>query len=552
MRRGIILAGLLMGVSTAHATTYYVSDCQAGAVGACVAGKDSNLGTDPGSPWKTFDKFHTQFGSLETGDHVLFARGGAFTATGVYYFSNSKSRAGNPIVVADYTPTWGAGAGRPIITDLTGNLFALESSGLDEGFTFQNLDLRGGGTNQAFFLYDDLNDVTLDNLDISGFGMGVHCEPGSRLPNRVRLTNSHVFNNGSFGWLGEANDLLIENNVFDNNGFATDAEGAGLNHNVYVSGVVPATGIVIRGNSLTHSAVVGGRCGGDSMELEGILHQLLVENNLVQEDIGGASGGCYGIAVNPGYNDVHGENFQGAIIRGNRVINVGANGFNIGACPDCIIENNVVVQEQTLGFGTGIAIPSGVFTPDDLEDTNVTVRNNSIYFGASTTGVTGISLGGTGTSHVFVNNAVHYAGSSNDVAAFQLNLSASAYEAVDNNLFYAPNASGARWERSTSSSLSQWRSIRPGFDVSSLQANPGFASPGTPNHDLSIPASSPAVNAGNVAFASPVDITGRTRDAHPDIGAYEYVSGATLSIDDASTQEGDGAGSSLTVTVHLE
>jgi hypothetical protein len=312
-----------------------------------------------------------------------------------------------------------------------------------------------------------------------------------------------------------------------------------LNHNIYVSGVRPATGIVIRGNSLTHSAVVDGACGGDSMELEGVLHQVVIENNLVQEDVGGVVGACYGIAVNPGYNDVQGENFQGAIIRGNRVINVGANGLNIGSCPDCVIENNVVAQEQALGFGTGIALHSGVFTPDDLDDTNVTVRNNSIYLGASTTGLTGISLGGTGTSHVLVNNAVHYAGSSSNVAAFELNLSASAYEAVDNNLFYAPNASGALWERSTSSSLSQWRTRRPGFDVNSLQADPGFASPGTPNYNLAIPAGSPAVNAGNVPLASPVDIAGHARDARPDIG-------------DASTQEGDGSGSSLTVTVHLE
>jgi hypothetical protein len=81
MTRGIILAGLLMGTSTAHAATYYVSDCQAGAVLGCVAGQDSDAGTDPGSPWKTFDKFHAMFDSLKAGDHVLFARGGTFTGT---------------------------------------------------------------------------------------------------------------------------------------------------------------------------------------------------------------------------------------------------------------------------------------------------------------------------------------------------------------------------------------------------------------------------------------------------------------------------------------
>jgi len=37
--------------------------------------------------------------------------------------------------------------------------------------------------------------------------------------------------------------------------------------------------------------------------------------------------------------------------------------------------------------------------------------------------------------------------------------------------------------------------------------------------------SSPAINAGTAVGAPAVDFAGRPRDAHPDIGAYEWQSG---------------------------
>jgi hypothetical protein len=61
------------------------------------------------------------------------------------------------------------------------------------------------------------------------------------------------------------------------------------------------------------------------------------------------------------------------------------------------------------------------------------------------------------------------------------------------------------------------------LDSNSHQLDPLFVSPSSPSYDLSIPVGSPAVNAGNVTLSYLIDINGLTRDANPDIGAYEYI-----------------------------
>ena len=52
MRKLLFLA-LLMLAGSAHATTYYVSDCGSGAALGCVAGNDANVGSSAAAPWKS-------------------------------------------------------------------------------------------------------------------------------------------------------------------------------------------------------------------------------------------------------------------------------------------------------------------------------------------------------------------------------------------------------------------------------------------------------------------------------------------------------------------
>jgi len=544
MKWTIVLTGLLMLAGTARATNYYLSDCQAGHEPGCLAGSDANNGTDPATPWLTFDKAFSIFRSLQGGDQILFARGGSFAAGNHPHWANYNHDHTNPIVIGDYIPSWSSGANRPILTETQagGTIFSFLDDDIpthDEGYIVKNLELRGN--NQGSYgvtLNNDVDFVTLDNLVIHDFvGIGVICgdgfssqdpsDPSIKNPrlldnDHITLTNSSIFNNSNMGYLGGCNDVLIAGNTFDNNG-----SGSKFNHNVYIAAPYRSyKNIIVRNNTLTHSSVVNGQCSGTSFVIHGPFQGLVIENNTVQEDIGAVNGGCWGIAMQP--YSVAVDSAPATVIRGNRVINVGGMAIGATSCPNCVIENNVIVQEQpssALGdnfWGIEMPIESlGV----SLANTNAVIRNNSIYISSVKYGE-GIYLGSPGTGLVVVNNAVHYAGTSGGVAGFQLQLAPASYTAVDNNIFYSPNSSGSRWEGSRGQTLTQWRAT--GFDVDSSTANPFFASPATPNFDLSIPANSPAVDKGNVANASPVDINGQTRDIHPDIGAYEYFAGGAV------------------------
>jgi hypothetical protein len=534
MKRAIVLTGLLMLAGVARATVYYVSDCRAGADPNCVAGDDTRAGTDPTLPWRTVAHASDQFGSMRPGDQVLFARGGSFT-DGDCWWNNYNSVAANPIIIADYTPPWSSGANRPILTYTNTDpnngrsILRFECNGnahRRDGFVIRNLELHGSGTGWGIFFSNDVDDILMENLLIDGFTIGVGTEggqtpdPGSDMTcDHVILRNSRMVNNNGDGFLGLGNDILIENNQFENNGTA----GGIRNHNVYLEGF--GDNNVVRGNDLYRASMSGGVCTGTSLVAHGVHNGLVIENNTVHEDVGAANDGCYGISVTVGYSSAEGS--PGAVIRGNRVINVGGIGISATSCPNCVIEDNVIVEEQPTDDFAGIKIPDRSRKPIDMPDTNATIRNNSVYFSAAVTGGSlGIYLGDEGTGHVVVNNAVHYAGTAGGgggVSGFWLNLPVASYAAVDNNIFYSPNSPNSKWEGSRGQTLAQWRVT--GFDVDSSTANPLFASPASPDYNLSIPSVSPAVNAGNAVNASPVDITGRIRDANPDIGAYEYIAG---------------------------
>jgi hypothetical protein len=539
MKRTGIFIGLLMWAAAAKAATYYVSDCQSGAQSGCFSGKDTNDGlspTDDGlghGPWQTLEKALNSVSGAPKGTKFLFARGGVFSrsAAGIR-LANFNSAWDNPIVIDAYTPSWASPSSNPpIINSAAGvYLFDFENGGNaahDEGYVIRNLDLRGGGMGGVgIFMFNDVDYVTIESMRIDGFTIGVQLaggntpNPGSdRSNDNLILRNSTITNNSGMGFLGGGSDFLIENNIFDNNGFGD----AVFDHNIYVSD--NSGNSAIRNNTLTHSTMVNGMCQGVSLVVHGISPGLLIENNTIQEDVGGVNGYCYGIAVNPGGYGVP-ENFQGTIIRGNRVINVGNVGIGAASCPNCVIDNNVIVEEQpAIGF-TGIFIPVQPGDADDAHENNAIIRNNSIYISSVVTNGKGIYMGKEGTGHVVVSNAIHYLGvGSGGWSCFDTTgLSTTSFAVFDNNLCDFPNASAGngRWELSAGS-LANWQA--KGLDKHSLQADPQFISPGTPNLFLAVPSGSPAVNSGDLVYSSTMDITGQPRDASPDIGAYEFISG---------------------------
>lgn len=518
-----------VGLDPTAGTIHYVCDCGADADTDCVAGDDAAAGTAADAPWQSYDQARSAFGSLSPGDSIAFCRGGSFAVDGASgtRWVNAECQAADPCVVRDYPPPWGSGdEERPILQVASGQrAFALEDAANadhEEGYLFLNLDLRGAGDGQGFFIYNDIDDVLICNVAIDGFSLGVHAggsnppEPGSDgLNERIVLRLSQITNNGGQGWLGGCNGCAVEYCTFENNGF----EQSILNHNIYFSGSSGGVAHDMRaiGNDLYRSAIVTTECEGVSLVVHGEHDGLLIEGNTVREDVGAASPGCWGIAVDTGYGSA--ESFRNVTIRGNRVVNVGNVAIGLNACESCVVENNVVIHDQPFGT-TAIAVPNRPRNPDDLPMTGVTIRNNSVFVGADGSG-RAIRLGDEGSGHVLVSNAIHYAGSNNGWSCFDVDLPTGSYDAVDHNLCFFPGAAGAEWVDGAGD-LAAWQSAT-GFDGSSLVADPAFASITGPSYDLSaLSASSPLVDAGHPTLSAPNDYSGTARDAQPDIGAHEW------------------------------
>lgn len=533
-----ISVSILLFASSAFAADYYISDCANGADNNCVAGNDANNGTSPNSPWRTYSRAQAAFSGLNAGDSIRFAQGGSFIVTGATTWFNRNCRANNRCTVRDYTAPWASGnEGRPIITNNSGGIFTFSDGGvadLDRGVNILNLELRGNHQGAGVSFFNDTDDVLLDNLVIDGFRIGVHISGFNDPPNsgsngyseRITLSNSRIVNNESQGFLGGGDGCVVENNYFENNGF----DRAILDHNIYWSGSGPTgftVGGRISGNELYRSAFRLNNqgqmtCQGTSLVAHGKHRGLVIEDNLVREDPGTASGGCWGIAIDGGH--LTSEHFDDLIIRRNKVINVGSVGIGCQGCTNSLIENNVIIQET----GTAIAVPNRLNRLDspyipDVQTTNVTIRNNSIY---TATANTGIRLGtNEGSSFELVSNAIYYTGASSSWNCFDLGRPNSSYESVDNNLCYFPNAgSSAEWEQGSGVSpnpLQAFRNSTP-FGDNSIIANPLFASPGAPQNNLSISsASSPVVNAGHSSRSSTNDFLENIRGSNPDIGAFE-------------------------------
>jgi hypothetical protein len=504
--------------------TYYVSDCKSGADANCIAGKDSNSGTSPSAPWQTCSKLLTAFNNLNAGDRILIAKGAMLDCSSVTtWISNLNCLGSNPCFIDSYVPPWASGDEKlPVLHN--GQLSFQDGGNAvhDEGYVVRNIELRGDNLSiPAVFFYNDVDDVLLENLAINGYDIGVQCA-GSNPPaaggnsnglnEHITLRNSDIRNNPNMGFLGACPGTLIQNNNFDNNGSGSPT----YNHTIYVNSNSGTHDIAIWGNTLTHSTLVNGKCSGTSLVAHGVISNLLIAYNSVIEDPGAADPGCWGISVDPGYSGV--EDFTGTIFRGNTVVNVGNVSIGTTACPHCIIENNIIINNQSQDIVGAIVIPDKVRSAQDVPENNATIRNNSIYLGVNTTG-TGISIGTEGSNHVVASNVIQYAGTGSNWRCFSTaGLSKASFTSFDYNLCYFQNSSGL-WE-ATGGSLSAWRSST-GLDAHSLGSDPLYTSVTAPNYSLRQGKGSPVIDSGHPTLSSPLDALINPRDTKPDMGAYE-------------------------------
>ena len=562
----------------AWGTTYYVRDCGTGHEGSCTAGDDTKLGTSDANAWQNCSKVQamiTSAASAPAGTQVLFAKGGAWDTcaiapAGALAGATSGS---NPIVFGSFDPATG-GTNVPILSNATASVFRFVDSGNadpDIGITIQDLHLKGAAGNgtPGIIFGNDVDYITLQRLEIELFDIGVQITSAQTnalntgtdgIISHVTLRDSNIHNNYSQGWLGFADDVLIENNTFTNNG----GKSTTSDHQIYADGSTllgaPRTAkqFVVRGNTFTDNnsyrtsdgLFTAGRCASVAIITHGHGDGFIVRDNIVKETSPSTNSGCWGIAVDAGYNitssgikDPEGYNF--ADVSGNHVINYDV-GIGLDICQHCRAVNNWVysaaaasknpdgmrMRMQYNQFGT----TNGDITSDrDFYPHYVEMSNNSVYLadaGTTSVGIRWTHNSGEaaslwallGSNHVNANNLIVLLGSSvsTTTQCFNFdNITASRFAFSDNNQCYSTAA--VKW--TDTRSLATWRSDS-GLDGSSITTDPSITTPSSGNaFSLAIPTGSTAKNAGSNTHCQTLSIFGRVRstaDASCDIGAYEF------------------------------
>ena len=504
-------------------TVYYFCNCLEGASEDCRQGEDVGDYTSPDDPGRTIDEAIWVFGEMNPGDTIAFCRGGAFRIGEHKHWVNARCDADSRCTVRDYRAWWNSDMGEdePVIHGGL-NLADGGTSDIEEGYNFINLSLQGNGEGHGIFTYNEVEYSTFCNLDINGFRNGVYFA-GSMPPSGTNdgrsqhlvLKDSVITNNARQGFLGGCDFCVLENNHFENNGF----EGHTLNHNIYASGG-EINDMIIRDNTLYKSSIVDGVCSGASFIVHGSFSGLIIENNLVKEDVGAVRQNCWGIIVNPGYRRMP-EIFTDVSIRGNTVVNMGNVSVGIQSCHGCVIENNVVIQEQAF-FAKGIQVPTGELRHEgDYVQDSALVTNNSIYYGPAASG-TAIAMwavdADSTVNHMVINNAIQYVGD-NPWNCFHFAYPLQSFASIDYNLCHFPNASvRGSWEADMY--LEDFHN--QGYAMNCTTEDPLFEPIDISNPNLITKhISSPLVDSGHPMYSPMFDKNGKLRGSSPDIGAYE-------------------------------
>ncbi|MBL1457690.1 MAG: right-handed parallel beta-helix repeat-containing protein [Methylophaga sp.] len=370
----ILLSLLFLGLfsASANAQNYYF----------CDNGNDNNDGKSQASPKKSVSKMFDTFRGMNGGDSILLCRGGNFEQSSAKKLFNYNCSADKPCTISDYGDE---NLSAPVIhyTGTHASLWFSDSQtfNADGGYNISNLTLISKQKKgYAIFIADDVDDFHVDNVHVEGFGIGFHSAGsgpggnGNRMHDRVTLTNSTIINNADQGFLGGCNDCRLENNIFENNGYAREI----FNHNIYVANGTPTSrfrNMTIRNNTLYKSTIIDGQCKGVSLVVHGNHDNLIIENNHIKEDKGAVHGHCFGISVDPGYGSKVDESFRNVVIRGNTLVNMGSIGIGCSSCDGALITNNTIIDENGI-MGRAIVVPSR--TEDSVKSKNVSISNNTI------------------------------------------------------------------------------------------------------------------------------------------------------------------------------
>ena len=167
-------------------------------------------------------------------------------------------------------------------------------------------------------------------------------------------------------YITEARDILIEENVFDHNGWREGVPGAEetiYNHNIYMSGGNEGT-IVIRGNIFANGSNEGVkmRSGGDCIDNLLVRNSIGITHGYAPGPVGIPAGGVYGTIAN------------NVVLEGKDTDDIAVGwGIDVGHCHTVSVTNNIVAHALPGGNRHAYGIHhdfnnnnnAGISQPDD-------------------------------------------------------------------------------------------------------------------------------------------------------------------------------------------
>lgn len=340
--------------------------------------------------------------------------------------------------------------------------------------------------------------VNKKKLGRDAFGIAFYGTDGSDSMNHIVVSGNTVDNCR----LGSSESLTLNGNV---DTFEISGNTVHDNDNIGIvmigwEGTAPANDQarngVVRNNIVYNIHSAGNPAYGKESSAAGIYvdgaRDIVIERNMSYSNDFGLEVGCEHVK-----KTASGILIRDNIFHGNTITGMSFGGYDLkrGTTINCQFRNNTLIRNDTSHSGTG-EISIQVANGNILE-------NNLVY---------------CGTQNLFVSN--------------EFSAKASFNNTFDYNLYFGPDgAAGSIWGWNKKS--------HDGFDAykkaSSQDAHSLFADPLLVNPagqaDLHLAPGSPAIDAGNPAFApaaGEIDLDGNPRviGARVDIGAYEFQAGA--------------------------
>jgi hypothetical protein len=360
-------------------------------------GDDGNDGSSPAKAIRSLDRGYALLRN-ERGDQLLLKRGDNWHSP-LPHWNKGGDSGTNPMVLGAY----GAGS-RPTIATSGDPAFAAVGSRIDhlviQGIRFaatardpDSPDFNGGATHNVSIgvqFFASMSDLLMEDCQVSHFGTNVSFLDWRGTQSNVRLRRNVIvdaYSDGSAHSQGLFADgvhgLLLEENVFDHNGWNARVAGAAAtiyNHDAYLTS--STRDVVVRGNIFANAGSHGlqARSGGDVEDNLFIADPIGMSYGLVRGDGSPAGGGVSGVVngnVFLGLRDISG------ITRG-----TGIEIANIRPDGPTIISNNIFsnvagngVAWQSGGFAAiSLAVGSGVDDASLAVGVNdLTIQGNIVY-----------------------------------------------------------------------------------------------------------------------------------------------------------------------------